>query len=48
MIDIQSLLPEYSQEQFDSRHRLVIVAVERAVGEAHVGIERVIVHVGHL
>ncbi len=30
MIDIQSLLPEYSQEQFDSRHRLVIVAAERA------------------
>ncbi len=30
MIDIQSLLPQYSQEQFDSRHRLVIVAAERA------------------
>jgi len=30
MIDIQSLLPQDSQEQFDSSHRLVIVAVERA------------------
>jgi len=30
MTDIQSLLPQYDQEQFDSRHRLVIVAAERA------------------
>src|SRR5436309_10576481 len=30
MTDIQSLLPQYAQEQFDSRHRLVIVAAERA------------------
>lgn len=30
MIDIQSLLPQYGQEQFDSRYRLVIVTVERA------------------
>lgn len=30
MTDIQSLLPQYAHEQFDSRHRLVIVAAERA------------------
>jgi len=30
MTDIQSLLPQYAQEQFDSRHRLVIVSAERA------------------
>jgi DNA-directed RNA polymerase subunit omega len=30
MIDMLSLLPEYTTEQFDSRHRLVIVASQRA------------------
>ena len=30
MVDMLSLLPEYSPEQFDSRHRLVIVAAQRA------------------
>ncbi|HKT35918.1 MAG TPA: DNA-directed RNA polymerase subunit omega [Nitrospira sp.] len=30
MIDMLSLLPQYSSEQFDSRHRLVIVAAQRA------------------
>ncbi|HEU4685930.1 MAG TPA: DNA-directed RNA polymerase subunit omega [Nitrospira sp.] len=30
MVDMLSLLPQYSQEQFDSRHRLVIVAAQRA------------------
>lgn len=30
MIDMLSLLPEYTQDQFDSRHRLVIVAAQRA------------------
>lgn len=30
MIDMLSLLPQYTPEQFDSRHRLVIVAAQRA------------------
>lgn len=30
MIDMLSLLPEYSQGQFDSRHRLVIASSQRA------------------
>lgn len=30
MIDTLSLLPQYTQDQFDSRHRLVIVAAQRA------------------
>ncbi len=30
MIDAQSLLPEYQPEEFDSRHRLVVVAAQRA------------------
>lgn len=30
MPDTQSLLPEYEQDQFDSRHRLVLVASQRA------------------
>ncbi len=30
MIDMLSLLPQYSPDQFDSRHRLVIVAAQRA------------------
>jgi DNA-directed RNA polymerase subunit omega len=30
MIDMLSLLPEYTEEQFDSRHRLVLVAAQRA------------------
>lgn len=30
MIDAQTLLPEYSPDQFDSRHRLVLVASQRA------------------
>lgn len=30
MIDMLSLLPQYTQDQFDSRHRLVIVAAQRA------------------
>jgi DNA-directed RNA polymerase subunit omega len=30
MIDMLSLLPQYTAEQFDSRHRLVIVAAQRA------------------
>jgi DNA-directed RNA polymerase subunit omega len=30
MIDMLSLLPEYTPDQFDSRHRLVIVASQRA------------------
>ena len=30
MIDMLSLLPQYTDEQFDSRHRLVIVASQRA------------------
>ena len=30
MIDAQTLLPEYGPEQFDSRHRLVLVAAQRA------------------
>lgn len=30
MGDPQSLLPEYEHDQFDSRHRLVLVAAQRA------------------
>ncbi len=30
MVDAQSLLPEYTEEQFDSRHRIVLVAAQRA------------------
>jgi DNA-directed RNA polymerase subunit omega len=30
MIDMLSLLPEYTPKEFDSRHRLVIVASQRA------------------
>ncbi len=30
MIDPQSLLPEYTHDEFDSRHRLVVVAAQRA------------------
>ena len=30
MIDMLSLLPEYTTDQFDSRHRLVLVAAQRA------------------
>ena len=30
MVDMLSLLPEYTINQFDSRHRLVIVAAQRA------------------
>jgi len=30
MIDMLNLLPQYSADQFDSRHRLVIVAAQRA------------------
>jgi DNA-directed RNA polymerase subunit omega len=30
MIDMLSLLPQYSPDQFDSRHRLVIIAAQRA------------------
>jgi DNA-directed RNA polymerase subunit omega len=30
MIDMLSLLPEYTVDQFDSRHRLVLVAAQRA------------------
>ncbi|MGE0645927.1 MAG: DNA-directed RNA polymerase subunit omega [Nitrospira sp.] len=30
MIDMLSLLPQYTTEEFDSRHRLVIVASQRA------------------
>lgn len=30
MIDMLSLLPQYTKDQFDSRHRLVIVAAQRA------------------
>ena len=30
MVDMLSLLPQYTKEQFDSRHRLVIVASQRA------------------
>ena len=30
MIDMLSLLPQYTPDQFDSRHRLVIVAAQRA------------------
>jgi DNA-directed RNA polymerase subunit omega len=30
MVDMLSLLPQYTTDQFDSRHRLVIVASQRA------------------
>jgi DNA-directed RNA polymerase subunit omega len=30
MVDMLSLLPQYTNEEFDSRHRLVIVASQRA------------------
>ncbi len=30
MNDAQSLLPEYTHDEFDSRHRLVVVAAQRA------------------
>ncbi|HJT19803.1 MAG TPA: DNA-directed RNA polymerase subunit omega [Nitrospira sp.] len=30
MVDMLSLLPQYTPDQFDSRHRLVIVAAQRA------------------
>ena len=30
MIDMFSLLPQYTSDEFDSRHRLVIVAAQRA------------------
>ncbi|HET6676364.1 MAG TPA: DNA-directed RNA polymerase subunit omega [Nitrospiraceae bacterium] len=30
MINMLSLLPEYTADQFDSRHRLVLVAAQRA------------------
>ncbi|HEX2056011.1 MAG TPA: DNA-directed RNA polymerase subunit omega [Nitrospiraceae bacterium] len=30
MVDMLSLLPEYTVDQFDSRHRLVLVAAQRA------------------
>jgi len=30
MIDMLSLLPQYTPDEFDSRHRLVIVAAQRA------------------
>ncbi len=30
MIDMLSLLPEYTPNEFDSRHRLVLVAAQRA------------------
>ncbi len=30
MIDMLSLLPQYTQNEFDSRHRLVIIAAQRA------------------
>ncbi|HMU54197.1 MAG TPA: DNA-directed RNA polymerase subunit omega [Nitrospira sp.] len=30
MIDMLNLLPQYTPDQFDSRHRLVIVAAQRA------------------
>lgn len=30
MIDMLSLLPQYTQDEFDSRHRLVIVSAQRA------------------
>ena len=30
MVDMLSLLPQYTSDQFDSRHRLVIVAAQRA------------------
>lgn len=30
MIDMLSLLPQYTSNEFDSRHRLVIVAAQRA------------------
>ncbi|HXF93443.1 MAG TPA: DNA-directed RNA polymerase subunit omega [Nitrospiraceae bacterium] len=30
MVDMLSLLPEFDHDRFDSRHRLVLVAVQRA------------------
>ncbi|MGQ0812132.1 MAG: DNA-directed RNA polymerase subunit omega [Nitrospiraceae bacterium] len=30
MIDMLSLLPQYTEKEFDSRHRLVLVAAQRA------------------
>jgi DNA-directed RNA polymerase subunit omega len=30
MVDMLSLLPQYTVDQFDSRHRLVLVAAQRA------------------
>lgn len=30
MVDMLSLLPQYTTDQFDSRHRLVLVAAQRA------------------
>jgi DNA-directed RNA polymerase subunit omega len=30
MVDMLSLLPQFAQERFDSRHRLVLVAAQRA------------------
>jgi DNA-directed RNA polymerase subunit omega len=30
MVDMMNLLPQYTLDQFDSRHRLVIVAAQRA------------------
>lgn len=30
MIDMLNLLPQYAKDQFDSRHRLVIIASQRA------------------
>ncbi len=30
MVDMLSLLPQYTTDQFDSRHRLVMVAAQRA------------------
>ena len=35
MNDAQSLLPEYSHDEFDSRHRLVLVAAQRAKQMIH-------------
>ena len=30
MVDMLNLLPQYTTDQFDSRHRLVLVAAQRA------------------
>lgn len=44
MIDMLNLLPQYTSNEFDSRHRLVIVASQRAKhltqGAKHVGSSR--------